>query len=659
MFAGAMRLSLCGVALSLSAAIAAADALPLLHPLFDDHAVLQRGQPIRVWGWAAPGETISVSLAHATATAQADATGHWSVTLPAMDASGPHELTARSTGGANRTVRDVLIGDVWLCSGQSNMVLQVHRALDSRSEIANSANDSLRMLTLALADNVVPLETFKDPVRWLAAAPATVPDFSATCYYFARELQKTVRVPMGLVNSSWGGASIQTWMSERALRSLGSYDDLLAVLHQYATDPAAANARWGELWEAWWRQQVPTRPGFEPWSAEHFRQQDWREAPKVLDVWEKWGVPKLANFNGMVWYRTTVKLDAARAAQAATLSLGPIDEADETWVNGRPLGYTSGAGVDRVYAIPAGWLRRGENVIVVNALDTYASGGMYGAAEKRSLLLADGTAIALDAGWRYQIAPADLVPAPRAPWEPVRGLTMIHNAMLAPLVPFTLRGVIWYQGESNTEDAGRYQALLTAFMADWRASFGAQLPFLIVQLANYGPAATVPSDSGWANLREAQRLATASDAHAGLAVTIDIGDRYDLHPANKQEVGRRLARVARHVVYGESIIPSGPAPLAARTEQGRIVVTFGDVDGQLVAYGATRPIGFELCGADQSSCRYVDATIEGNRVWLEPGDLRTPTRVRFGWADSPVCTLYDKSGLPAGPFEIPIDSLSR
>lgn len=654
MVAGAIRLSLCGTALALSTAIAAADPLPLVHPLFDDHAVLQRGQPIRVWGWAASGEKISVSIAHATATAQSDATGHWSATLPAMDAGGPHELTVQAAGGANRTVHDVLIGDVWLCSGQSNMVLQVHRALDSRAETANSSNDSIRMLTIALADSVVPLETFKDPVRWLAAAPATVPEFSATCYYFARELQKTVRVPMGLINSSWGGASIQTWMSERALRAFGGYDDLLAVLHQYASDPAAANSRWGELWEAWWRQRVPTRLGFEPWSAENYRQQDWRNAPNVVEVWEKWGVPELANFNGMVWYRTTVKLDATQAAQAATLSLGTIDEADETWVNGRPVGYTSGAGVDRVYAILAGRLRRGENVIVVNALDTYSTGGMYGAAEKRSLRLADGTVIALDAGWRYQIAPPDVGPAPRAPWEPVRGLTMIHNAMLAPLVPFTLRGVVWYQGESNTEDAGRYQALLTAFMADWRLSFGAQLPFLIVQLANYGPAATAPTASGWASLREAQRLATASDAHAGLAVTIDIGDRYDLHPSNKQEVGRRLARAARRVVYGESIFPSGPAPLTARSERGRIVVTFGDVEGELLAYGAQRPNGFELCGADQDSCRYVDASIEGDRVWLELGDRRTPTRVRFGWADSPVCTLYDKSGLPAGPFELPI-----
>lgn len=650
-----VRLFLCGLALALSAPVAAADALPLLHPLFDDHAVLQRGQPIRIWGWAAPGEQVSLSLARATATTRADAAGRWSATLPAMDAGGPYELTAQTAGGVRRTARDVLIGDVWLCSGQSNMVLQVHRALDSRSEIANSANDSIRMLTVALADSIVPLETFKAPVQWLVAARATVPEFSATCFYFARELQKTVRVPMGLINSSWGGSSIQTWMSKSALHAIGGYDDLLAVLHQYANDPAAANARWGEMWEAWWRERVPTRPGFEPWSAARFRAQAWRPTPAVLEVWEKWSVPELANFNGVVWYRTTVKLDATQAAQSATLSLGTIDEADETWVNGRPVGYTSGADVDRVYAVPAGLLRAGENVIVVSALDTYASGGMYGAAAKRSLRLADGTSIALGAGWRYQIAPTDLGPAPRAPWEPVRGLTMIHNAMLAPLVPFTLLGVVWYQGESNTEDAGNYQALLTGFMADWRAKFGADLPFLIVQLANYGPPATTPSDSGWAKLREAQRLATANDTHAGLAVTIDIGDRYDLHPANKQEVGRRLARVARHVVYGESIAPSGPVPLAARAEGGRIAVTFGDVEDQLVVYGAHRPTGFELCGAGEGSCRFVDATVESNRAWLEPGDVTKPTRVRFCWADSPVCTLYDRSGLPAGPFEIPID----
>jgi alpha-glucuronidase len=627
---------------------------PLVSSLFQDHAVLQRGQPIKAWGWAAPADLVTVSLAGTSATARAEGSGRWTATLPAMEAGGPYSLGVSAQSGAHQTISDVLIGDVWLCSGQSNMVLQVHRTLDSRAQIAGSANDSIRMLTVGLTSSPVPLQNLSAPVQWQPAAPATVPEFSATCFYFARELQKTVHVPMGLINSSWGGSNIQTWMSEGAIHAAGGYDAALALLKLSAADVPAATQRWGEMWEAWWRSHTATTPGAEPWSASSSISRTWRAAPPALGVWEEWGVPALANYNGIVWYRTTLKVSAQQAAQPATLTLGTIDEVDETWVNGKPVGYTSGAGTDRVYELPARQLRAGENTIAVAVLDTYASGGVYGPAEKRALHLADGTSIPLDGEWRYQIAPSNMGPAPRAPWEPVGGLTMIHNAMIAPLVPYGLRGVVWYQGESNTEEAGRYEKLLSGLMADWREKFGRDLPFLIVQLANYGPASTAPTDSQWARLREAQRMAVAHDAHAGLAVAIDLGERSDIHPANKQEVGRRLARAARRVVYGESIAPSGPAPLAARRADGRVVVTFADVGDQLVAYGANRPIGFELCGADQPSCRFVDAVAQKDRVWLDSGAGAAATRVRFCWADSPVCTLYDKSGLPAGPFEIAI-----
>jgi sialate O-acetylesterase len=226
--------------------------------------------------------------------------------------------------------------------------------------------------------------------------------------------------------------------------------------------------------------------------------------------------------------------------------------------------------------------------------------------------------------------------------------------MIAPLGDLSVRGVAWYQGESNTGASGAYQDLLTRLMADWRGKFGAELPFLIVQLANYGQPPTAPAHSGWAEVREAQRLAVAKDAHAGLAVTIDIGERYDIHPPNKQEVGRRLARAARHVVYGEQIAPSGPVALSARRSGAHVVVTFGDVADRLIAYGADGPIGFELCARDADSCRYSKASIEGDRVHLDAAGF-TATRVRYCWADSPVCTLFDTARLPAGPFQIEVE----
>jgi sialate O-acetylesterase len=264
----------------------------------------------------------------------------------------------------------------------------------------------------------------------------------------------------------------------------------------------------------------------------------------------------------------------------------------------------------------------------------------------------------LDAPWQYRIVPPQLGSPPRAPWSSAAGLTTLYNGIIAPLGQLGLRGVLWYQGESNAGDAAHYPALLTAWQRDWRQRFGAQLPLLIVQLANYGAPPTQPADSGWAQLREAQRRFVANDAHAGLAVAIDIGDRYDIHPANKQELGRRLARAARHVVYGEAIAPAGPVPRSAQREGERVRIAFDNVDTALLSYGADAPIGFEVCGAAPNTCRYATATVHERDISLRISAGMQATRVRYCWADSPVCTLYDRSALPAGPFELSITAAS-
>ncbi len=625
---------------------------PLLAAMFQDHAVLQRGEPIRVWGHAPAGERVEVSLAGRRASARADQSGRWSARLPAMSAGGPYTLAARTSSGATQSAADVLVGDVWLCSGQSNMVLEVRRTLDSRAEIANSANDTLRMLTVPMADAATPQPRFAAPVQWQAAGPSTVPEWSATCFYFARELQRTVRVPMGMVNAAWGGANIRAWMSAEALRATGDYNQELDILALYASDPAEAYQRWATVWEGWWRASAPAHG--EPWRP-GASSMAWRRAPAQLGYWERWGRPELESFNGTVWYRTNVRLTAQHAAQGATLSLGTIDEIDSTWVNGAFVGATSNAGAQRNYTLPAGLLHAGDNLIVVAAVDTYATGGLYGPAETRALRFADGSSAPLR-DWRYWQAPANVGYPPRLPWEATGGLGTIHNGMITPIGPYNFRGVVWYQGESNTGEPERYRGLLHAFMADWRGKYGADLPFLIVQLADYGAASTAPVNSGTARLREAQRLAVLDDAHAGLAVTIDLGERGDIHPANKQDVGRRLARAARRVVYGEAIAPSGPIPVRAARAGGEVVVEFTDVERELIAYGANRPLGFELCGAAQETCAFADARISGPRqvALAIPAGL-APTRVRLCWADSPVCTLYDRAGLPAGPFELAIE----
>lgn len=644
--------------LMLLAGGARAQSPSLLHPLFQEHGVLQRDRPISIWGHATSGEVVTVSLGSGSAHATADAAGHWSVELPAMSAGGPFVLKAQGSSGARQSADDILIGDVFLCSGQSNMELNVQGASDSVNEIRGAANDAIRLLNIAHATSPTPLATFKDPVFWKVAAPNTVAEWSAPCFFFAREIQPSIRIPIGLVQATWGGSNIRPWMSATALQANGDYDRALKNLALYAKDESAAQRQFATQWEDWWRSAGADPRGGEPWNLQapaHVHVAGaWRAAPPGLGDWRAWGMADLADFTGSVWYRTTLSMTAAQASSARELSLGAINQVDETWINGHPLGNTFGYGTDRKYSIGRGLLHAGENILVVNVSSTYGSGGLLSGGAPRVLQLSGGEALPLTAPWQFRVVPPAVGYPPHAPWESVGGLTTLYNAMIAPLGTYGFRGALWYQGESNTGEAQSYQSLLTGMMADWRRQFGHDLAFLIVQLPNFGTPPATTTESGWATVREAQRLAVAGDAHAALAVTIDIGEARNLHPGNKQDVAKRLARAAGHLIYGQAFAPSGAAARSATRRGGRIAVEFVDVERGLLAYSHDTPIGFELCTDSADTCRFADASIDGSRVMLSVPNGLSATRVRYCWADSPICTLYDFSGLPAGPFELHI-----
>ena len=640
------------VLLAVAVRPAAGESVLSLGPLFQDHAVLQRDRPIPVWGTAGPGDEVTVSIGATRATARPDASGRWSATLPAMGAGGPHSLEIRTQAGAARTLSDILVGDVFLCSGQSNMELAVAQSRGGEVVAERSANDRIRLLTIAHAGAPRLAATFEKAPEWQSAGPDSLRRFSAVCYYVGREINETENVPVGLVNAAWGGSAIEPWIGEAGLRAVGGFDTRLDMLRVFARDEDAANQSYGRMWEDWWRQHGASAG--EPWNAEDSG--PWTDVPG-LRSWKTWNVPELATHDGMVWFRRAFTLTSAQAAQPATLSLGGIDEVDQTWVNGRALRNTFGWGTPRRYRLPAGILRAGDNVLVVNVLSTWDAGGLMGPADAMALTFEEGTRIPLGNSWRYRAVPLPMGRAPRAPWEPISGLTTLYNAMIAPIGPYGLRAAAWYQGESNADEPTGYEKLLGGLMTTWRSQFGADLPFLIVQLPNFGAVPTRPVEAGWSEIREAQRRAVAADRHAGLVVTIDIGERGDIHPVNKRDVGRRLARAARRVVYGETVAPSGPVPLSARREPSEIVVTFGDVEGSLVSYSSDQAIGFELCGAGLGTCRFVAGRVEGTRVELPAGVSGdpAPARVRFCWGPSPFCNLSDGSGLPVGPFEIPIN----
>ena len=626
---------------------------PLLAAIFSDHAVLQRDRPIEVWGLAQPKEQVTVVFDNDTRKAQADASGAWAVTLPAMRTGGTHTLTAR-TATRSQTVKDLVIGDVWLCSGQSNMEFTVRNALNAWWEASHSADNGIRHVLIPREPALTPRADFPNPLQWKVAGPDTALDFSAVCYYFARELKRTasVDVPQGMIHASWGGTRIETWLSKDALRQLGADDAKLDLLGRYAADRGAGSVEWGRELQKWW-SGMPGSGGTEPWSAGKNSGQ-WTPAPAKLTAWEDWGVPALAEYDGVMWYRASVKLTAAQAKQAAKISLGVVDDVDEVWINGQPFAYGFGEGA-RNYDVPAKLLKAGDNIVVVNVFDMWGSGGLHGDAGQFALRFADGSSAPLSS-WEYQL-PRDKVYGPRAPWEPVAGINILYNGMIAPLGKYGLRGVAWYQGEANAglNDALKYQKQLQMLFTDWRRQFDNAMPFFVVQLANFNHLVMTPVDSGWARLRDAQRRAVSEDGNAGLAVTIDIGNRDDIHPTSKQEVGKRLARAARHVLFEEKLSASGAAPQGAKRAVGGVDVALGDFDGNLLVIGAKDPAGFELCGDTQASCHFVRAQLgAGGTIRLEDAAPEKATRVRFCWADAPLCNLYDTTGLPVGPFEIAV-----
>lgn len=623
-----------------------ASAQPLLHPMFADHAVLQRDQPIRIYGSAPSGTGIRVRLGNAGATTRATAGGQWSVTLPAMPAGGPYILQANA-GSLNQQVNDILVGDVFLCTGQSNMQLSVRRAANAESEIAAATDNQVRELAVDRVASPTQLSQFSTQVSWKVESPQTAGDFSASCFFLARELRKHVKVPIGLVTAAWGGTRERGWVSAASLRSLGFSNDDLDMLALDQRDPQAASRRWDQAWEDWWRSHGKG----EPWKEDA---SSWPVAPQALGPWNDWlglSLPEGSaepgvGFVGQLWLSTQVSLSAAQAAQPATLELGRANEEEKSWVNGQGVGGSSQQPVAR-HALPKGLLHAGDNSITLNIFCSWRNCGLSGPASTRAIRLGDGSSVMLDGPWHYQ--PVERLIAPQLPWGPMHGLGLQYNGMIAPIGPYGLKAAIWYQGESNIYFAQHYQAGLTAMMADWRKQFGAALPFLIVQIPNYGPIPTKPEESLWSDVREAQRRTAQADPHAALIVTIDAGDPKNLHPANKQEIGRRLAIAARHLVYGEALAPSGALVSAARRDGDSVTVSFKDVTGSLSAYNG-EPNAFELC--DAASCRWAAAALAGDHVTLAKAG--TATRVRYCWGDSPVCTLTDTSGLPAGPFEVPI-----
>ncbi|MCO8120121.1 beta galactosidase jelly roll domain-containing protein [Stieleria sp. TO1_6] len=620
---------------------AAADTLPFLHPLFTDHMVLQRDIKAPVWGWSKPGQTVTVSIAGQQASATAGDDGRWMATVGPLTAGGPHTLQV--TGTETVSVNDVLVGDVWICSGQSNMEWPVQAANNARQEIAEANYPQIRLFTVPKRVSPSPQQTVDG--QWQRCTPQTVGGFSAVGYFFGRELDQQLDVPIGLVHTSWGGTIAEAWTSAEALMTMDDFRPAVTSLQNVIAAQSSGKLDFNQLMQKWWNENDPGSK--QAWNAADVDASDWKSM-NVPGLWESQG---LSDFDGIVWFQTAVDVSQEDAGKAAVLHLGGIDDRDTTWVNGQMVGAMNDWNAQRNYSIDSGILQAGRNVITIRVLDTGGGGGMHGQPQQLSLEIKGGKTLPLAGQWSYKVSTAlkDTTTAPQPLQNNPNVVTVLYNGMLAPLVPYGIRGAIWYQGESNAGRSMQYRTLLPTMIADWRARFGqGEFPFLVVQLANFMAPQQQPVESGWAELREAQWLTARNDQNVGLALAIDIGQADDIHPRNKQEVGRRLALSALEIAYHQDVVSGGPRFVSAEFKDGKAYLKFDRIGAGLVAQG-DKLNGFAIA-ADDKKFVWGDAEIQADTVVVSAATIKSPTAVRYGWANNPDCNLYNQSGLPASPF---------
>lgn len=614
----------------------AADVAPAA--LFSDHAVLQQDMPLPIWGTASEGEHVVVELAGRRAETTATA-GKWRVTLPPLAAGGPHTLTI--TGRNRVVVSDVLIGEVWLCSGQSNMEMKLgpdsglQPVVGAQEAIAAAHLPQLRFFKVPRTHSLVPLAD--TTARWVICSPETAPESSAVAFFFGRALLQSRGGAVGLVQSSWGGSFAEAWMSGEALAHQPDFATALELQRIYLRDPVAAKVLAEQQLEEWHqRHDAGTAARWESLAA---TPADWRDTT-VPSKWEDAGLP---NFDGVVWLRREFDLPADASGKPAVLHLGAIDDEDMTWLNGQRVGATHGWDTLRAYEIPAGVLRAGRNVVTVRVLDTGGGGGLWGHGVTPHLAGIGAASVDLSGAWKFHIG-MELLSAPPPPRELTQSVATpgaLFNGMIAPLAPYALRGVIWYQGESNSGRAKQYRTLLPALIADWRRLWGeGDFPFLFVQIA--------PWTGMNPEIREAQLLTMKRTPNTAMAVTLDVGDAKDIHPPQKQPVGERLALAARALAYGEQIEFSGPVFESAEFKDGRAVLHFSHVDRGLVAPGGQLE-GFTVAGSD-GVFHAATAKIAGQTVEVAAADVREPKAVRYAWGEAPTGNLFNRAGLPASPF---------
>ena len=652
------------------AATSAVHAEIKLNALFTDHMVLQRGQSDPVWGTAAPGKTLYAAVdGRPAAEARVGDDGKFTIKLPPLDEGAAH--TIQITGdGATITLDDVLAGDVWVCSGQSNMGFNVNSTLNRDFEIASADHPTLRLFTVPNVGQANPVDDIVAP-PWTATTSKSIPNFSAVAYFFGRKLNHDLNVPIGLIHTSWGGTPAEAWTPFEKLEALTDLREVQRVVdrRKNASTPdgkvklAEAQKQYETDWRDWLKKTgrfdegVPAKS--EHWSSEDLDDSAW----KTMNVPGNWVAE--GEKNGCIWFRKTIDVPAEAAGQAVTLNLGMVDDNDITFFNGQEVGKIDQTqamawNMPRTYKVPGNLVKAGKNLIAVRVFDTGGAAGIMG--PQVNALIGE-TKVSLAGAWKamrestFDEAAAAGTPMPQMPDSGMQldhpnAPSSLYNGMIHPLGKFGIMGAIWYQGESNAGRYQEYEKLLTAMIGSWREQFGqGDFPFYIVGLANFTAATDDPNKfSDWAGLRDAQKATAEHVKNSAMSVTIDVGDANDIHPKNKQAVGERLALLALHDTYGKKdLVSRGPTLKKASFDDDKVTLSFDNIGGGLKSVG-DKLDSFAIAG-DDGKFVWADAKIDGETVVLTSPSVTKPTKVKYAFAQNPTASLYNAEGLPAEPFQ--------
>jgi sialate O-acetylesterase len=620
-----------------------------LPSLISDGMVLQRETKLMIWGWALPGEKVQIRFNKKSISTITGTDGSWKVSLPPMKAGGPYAMEIK--GKNTIIINDILLGDVWFCSGQSNMVINMERVKEKfPDDIASADFPQIRNFFIPTVSDVTSVHKELPPGKWSSASPENVLEFGAVTFFFARSIYNEYKIPIGIINSSVGGTPIEAWISEEGLkefpqallrieklRDTSYLNPIMRAVKGSVSTPASDN-----------RSADRGSNGPVPWYDLSYRPEGWKKF-WLPGYWEDQGVKGL---NGVVWFRKVIDIPESFTGKTAKLFLGRIVDADNIYVNGVPSGSTAYQYPPRRYNLPAGLLKPGKNVITVRVTNYSGKGGFV--PDKPYWLVAGNDSIDLRGDWLYKVGQVfrpfvQTGPAPISMQNEPAGL---YNTMVAPLTDYMIKGILWYQGESNMGNAAEYQKLLPALINDWRNKWQqGPLPFLFVQLPNFNEVQYLPTESQWAELRNGQ-LKSLAVINTAMAVTIDVGEWNDIHPLEKKVIGERLALAARKLAYGNTTIEfSGPIYRSSFKDADSIVIDFDHIASGLKCKDSDELYYFSIAGEDRKFV-WAKARIENNRVVVWSDEVKNPVYVRYAWSDNPEgANLYNKEGLPASPFE--------